>query len=68
MDRYTPLFEESLTIAGFFKYIEVVGDQFLQLHLAVFEGIRECAGAQFEASAHPIATFLFEAEREGDIS
>ena len=63
MDYYAPLFKESLALADFLEDIQMVCDQFLQLHLTLFKSIRECAGAQFEACTDPLASFLLEAER-----
>ena len=68
MDGYSPFFEESLALADFLKNIQVVCDQFLQLLLTLFEGVSERAGAQFEAYTDPLAPFLLEAKRKGDIS
>ena len=68
MDGYSPFFEESLALTDFLKNVQVVCDQFLQFLLTLFESIRECASAQLEAYTDPLASFLLEAERKGDIS
>jgi hypothetical protein len=68
MDRYSPLFEESLTLSDFLKNIQMVCDQFLQFLLTLFESIRERTGAQLKAYTDPLASFLLEAEGKGDIS
>ena len=68
MNLYSPLFERAFAFAYVLENIQVRDHQFAQFRLAIFERIRESAGAKLQTFADPLIVLTFEAKRERDIS